>query len=82
MEEKYIVDIYTSHRVEVWADDKNEARKKADEEVLKRHVNYARGDMVIGYKIKKFIKTKLWTRKHTTKKWRPLQNIFSGWAKI
>lgn len=52
-QKKYQVEVLATHRVEVWADDEDDAKEKGQSQVFEENINYERGDLLTGYKVTK-----------------------------
>ena len=55
-EKKFKVEIMVTHIEYVWAENETEAKEKAETKVFEEKVNYEKGELITGYKVKKLPK--------------------------
>ena len=48
---EYKIEIYAMHNVCIWADNKEEAKEKAQSKIFEEKINHENGDLITGYKI-------------------------------
>lgn len=50
MTKKYTIEVYATHKLQVWGESELEAIEKAQTEVFEE-IKYERGDLITGYKV-------------------------------